>query len=401
MVTQVESHWWARDHLGYRDGRLAFCGRDVAQTAATFAEPLFMYDAQRPIEKLRSIERALNRHAVRHRLFYAMKANRFAPLLCALRADGRYGVDACSPEELREALACGFAPSQISYTSHGMAPDEAALLAALPEVLVNCDTLAAVRMMGAYGTRREIGLRINPGLGIGYGNNERLLYAGRTTKFGIYREQFDEAIALARESGLAVTRLHCHAGCGYLDAQLRAFEAVLDAVCDFADALPGIREINLGGGLGVPHRAADKPLDLDAWAAVIALRTRRLGVTIAVEPGDFVVKDAGLLVLQVNYIEKKRDVVFAGLSGGFNLAVEPAFYDLPCEAAPCVLRDGEPSRVTLAGNINEALDLWASDVMLPPLTTGDYVALLNAGGYAASMSSNHCMRGRFREMLLC
>ncbi|WP_095144275.1 MULTISPECIES: diaminopimelate decarboxylase [unclassified Pseudomonas] len=398
----INEPWWQRESLAYRNGRLNFCQRDVADLATAFKEPLFLYEAQRPAQKLQSLERALQRRAIPYRLYYAMKANRFPPLLCHLRESGEYGLDVCSPEELYAALACGYRPEQISYTAHGMAQSDARLLAAFPQVAVNCDTMSALRCLGRLGRGREIGLRINPGIGIGYADSEKLSYAGqRTTKFGIYQEQFDEALALAHEYGLKVIRLHCHAGCGYLDSQLDSFENVLEALACFFEKLPELQEVNLGGGLGLPHRADECALDLERWASLIQKHIASRGVRVLLEPGDFIVKDAGMLVLRVNYLETKRDTLFAGLDGGFNLAIEPAFYDMPCEPAPCVLRPGEPQRMTLAGNINEALDIWAADVRLSPLEEGDFVALLNAGGYAASMSSNHCMRGSYRELLLC
>jgi diaminopimelate decarboxylase len=122
-----------------------------------------------------------------------------------------------------------------------------------------------------------------------------------------------------------------------------------------------------------------------------------------VEPGDYLVKDAGVLLLQVTDVELKRDVTFVSVDGGFNLAPEPAYYGLPCEPAACAPRDFNTSAwrpVTVAGNINEALDVWAADHPMPPLKEGDRIAFVNAGGYAASMSSNHCMRGAFAEQLL-
>ena len=126
-------------------------------------------------------------------------------------------------------------------------------------------------------------------------------------------------------------------------------------------------------------------------------------MTLAVEPGDYIVKDAGLLVLSVTNVEMKCDVVFASVDGGFNLAPEPAFYDLPCEPVACIPRTPDPETwrpVTIAGNINEALDIWAAEQPMPALAEGDRIALLNTGGYAAAMSSDHCMRGAFSERLL-
>ena len=161
--------------------------------------------------------------------------------------------------------------------------------------------------------------------------------------------------------------------------------------------------MNIGGGLGLPHRREDAALDLARWAAIIARRFAGRGVTVAVEPGDYIVKDAGLLVLSVTDVEVKRGVTFVSVDGGFNLAPEPAYYDLPCEPVACAPRSLDPDAwrpVTVAGNINEALDLWARDHAMPQMAEGDRIAFINAGGYGASMSSNHCMRGAFTEMLL-
>lgn len=108
-----------------------------------------------------------------------------------------------------------------------------------------------------------------------------------------------------------------------------------------------------------------------------------------------------MLLTTVTYVERRKDVLFVGTDAGFNLAMEPVFYELPCEPAPCRLADDVPwKQVAIAGNINEAQDVWAREVELPQLQEGDHLALLNAGGYASSMASNHCMRGRADEVVL-
>jgi diaminopimelate decarboxylase len=393
--------WWSREGLDFIDDRLHFCGRDIGALAEAFTEPVFFYDAARLVENVARLRQTLTATGLPFRIYYAMKANRFRPLLCELRRSSLFGLDVCSPEELSEAMACGFAPEEISYTAHGMMPQDAAMLARLPGVHVNCDTLSSISLLGQYSPGRQIGLRINPGVGIGYGNSEKLSYAGKTTtKFGIYAEQLDVALELAARQGLQITWLHCHAGCGYLDGQLHSFTQVLRAIKGFTQKIPGLRGVNLGGGLGLPHRASDRPLDLTRWASLVREQFNGSGLEVAIEPGDFIVKDAGMLALRVAYVETKRDRDFVGLNGGFNLAIEPVFYDLPCEPVPCLKRPGIDRIVTLAGNINEAMDIWASDISLPPMEPGDIMALLNAGGYASSMSSNHCLRGQFREVLL-
>lgn len=399
--------WWQRPGLEYDGTELHLAGRALSALAAQTGTPAFFYDAARIGTKLEMLHAALDRAGVRHRVFYAMKANRFAPLLTWLRGSGLCGIDACSPQELLFAAACGFEPDAVSYTATSVSDADLDVLAAHPGTAVNCDSLSSIRRLGRRCPGRSIGIRINPGIGVGYGDNQRLQYSGaRTTKFGIYREQFEEALELARAHHLEVRRIHFHVGIGYLSGQLDLWEQVVEACLPFVDRVPGIESVNIGGGLGLPHRAGDRPLDLDRWAGIVARHFGTRGLEVWVEPGDFVVKDAGVLVLRVNTLERKRDTLFAGVDGGFNLAVEPFFYDLPCEPVPCRLPDAGAwaadrlQPVSLAGNINEALDVWAENVALPPLAEGDLLAFLNAGGYAAAMSSNHCMRGAFAERLL-
>lgn len=393
--------WWARDDLGYADGRLQFAGVDVAAAAEAADQPLFLYSAPRVAANLARLQAALGGVGRPTRVYYAMKSNRYVPLLETMARWGRAGVDVCSPDEVDRALAAGFAARDISFTGTAVSNRDLDRLLAHPDLTINCDSVGQIRRIGERAPGRAIGVRVNPERGTGYGSSERLTYAGaEVTKFGIYRQQWAEALAMARAHGLTITSLHFHVGCGYLTTELDAWEAAVEAGLRFLDAAPDVKTVNVGGGLGLPHREGDRPLDLTRWAAILQRRFEGRDVTVAVEPGDYLVKDAGVLALGVVDVEPKRDVLFASVDGGFNLAPEPAYYDLPCEPAACVLRPGAWSPVTIAGNINEALDVWAANKPMPPLMAGDRIALLNAGGYGASMSSNHCMRGAFAEQLI-
>ena len=113
--------------------------------------------------------------------------------------------------------------------------------------------------------------------------------------------------------------------------------------------------------------------------------------------------DCSLMILEVNTVERKLDKIFIGVNGGFNIHNEPAFYNLPLEVTLLRLTHKSthnPQVYTIAGNINEALDIFAEDVMLPLVGEGDYLCFLNAGAYGASTSSDHCMRGQLSEYLL-
>ncbi len=399
-----QDFWWARDDLGFKSGRLTFAGQDVAALAQAIEGPVFLYSSRRAAANLTRVREALAQVGRPWKIYYAMKANRSEPLLKAMAGWGLCGIDVCSPGELDLALASGFSASAISFTGTGVSNRDLDRLLAHPDLTINCDTVGMIRRIGERVPGRAIGIRVNPGRGTGYGDNARLTYAGEAvTKFGIYREQLAEALVMARAHNLTIRTLHFHVGCGYLGAQLEAWEAAVATGLTFLDDLPDVTTVNVGGGLGLPHRAGDQPLDLGRWAAILARRLEGRDVTLAVEPGDYIVKDAGMLVLSVTDVELKRDALFAFVDGGFNLAPEPAYYDLPCEPVACVPRSLDPADwrpVTIAGNINEALDLWAERHPMPPLGEGDRIALLNAGGYSAAMSSNHCMRGGFTEILL-
>ncbi len=394
-----ERLWWERDDLCYRDGRLHFGGRALAPFADD-GTPVFVYRAGRVRDNLERLRSALDAAGVAHDAFYAVKANRFPPLVASLRESGRCGIDACSPAEVRYALDAGFAETAISFTGTSVSDRDLDILAQHPGVHVNCDALSTIRRLGTRCPGRRIGIRINPEQGAGY--NERLRYAGRKpTKFGIYLDRFEEAMALAAAAGLRVEALHFHVGSGYLGGALEVLDQILARVGKLVDAHPQIRTLNVGGGMGVPLVQSDVAVDPARWAAVIARHTVSRGLRVQIEPGDYLVKDAGALLVRVNTVEEKAGTCFVGVDAGMNIQNLAAYYQTPFVVAPLERRAGAASRrVTIAGNINEAIDLLAEDVELPVPAEGDLLALLNTGGYGSSSSSNHCMRGSFRELLL-
>ena len=143
-------------------------------------------------------------------------------------------------------------------------------------------------------------------MGTGRADNEKLQYAGdQVTKFGIYREQFAEALALAASYRLTVTRIHLHTGCGYLNQQLPQWQKVLEQSLWFIEQVPSVKAVNIGGGLGVPHVATDQPLNLDKWAKTLAKVMGGKPWRIEIEPGEYLAKDAGLLILEKTFVEQK------------------------------------------------------------------------------------------------
>lgn len=403
-MTQTDPHaWWQRDDLCYQDWQLYFSGQPVLKLAQQFGTPSFVYSTARVEANLRRVRKALDGAGLagRSSILYAMKANRFAPLLRFLKQTGLCGIDACSPNEVKHAVACGFSPAEISFTAGSLSKQDFAQLARYEGLFMDCDSLHAIRSWGELRPGSEIGIRINPATGIGRACNDKLQYAGcTTTKFGIYQEQFEQALELASAHGLSVRKIHFHTGCGYLTPELGQLDHVISECMKFVDAAPDVRRVNIGGGLGVPHLADDLPLDLAQWSAVLSKHFAHRKLHIEVEPGEYICKDAGLLLLGKTYVEQKRDTLFVGVDAGFNIAPEPAHYGLPFQPVPLFLSDSPLTAMHVVGNINEALDVWYENAMLPDLEQHDYLALINAGAYSASMASNHCMRGEFSEFLL-
>jgi diaminopimelate decarboxylase len=392
--------WWEREDLCYREGRLHFGGRELASFVTEAGTPTFVYRAARVRDNLLRLRAALKSQGVEHDAFYAIKANRYAPLVTYLKLLDQCGIDACSPGELRYARELGFEETEISYTGTSVSENDLNCLQRHPGVHINCDSLSTIRRLGERCPGRRIGIRINPELGAGY--NDKLRYAGRkATKFGIYRDRFEEALATARAAGMAVETLHFHVGSGYLGDALEVLDQVLERVGVLLDAHPKIRRLNIGGGIGLRLSEADVAIDLERWAAIVTRHVTRRGLRVQVEPGDYLVKDAGVLLVRVNTVEEKGGTRFVGVDAGFNIQNLAAYYQTPFIVAPlCRVAGGALERVTIAGNINEAMDLLAEDVELPALAEGDLLALLNVGGYGSASSSNHCMRGEFREYLL-
>jgi diaminopimelate decarboxylase len=341
----------------------------------------------------------------RYTILYAMKANRFRPLLQFLQQNGGVGIDACSPNEVAHAVKCGFKPSQVSFTAGSLSQNDVARLSEFDGLFMDCDSIHAIKTWGELKPGSEIGIRVNPGMGVNRADNDKLQYAGDiTTKFGIYKEQFLEALAAAQQYNLTVTKIHFHTGCGFLTAQLSQFDSVIDACLWFVDNCPTVNRVNVGGGLGVPHVASDEPLNLNKWAAVLAKHFAGRDLHLEMEPGEYIAKDSGILLLSKTYLEKKRQTLFLGVDAGFNIAPEPAYYKLPFQ--PVTLLDPSTNpvesleKVMVVGNINEALDVWYEDALLPNMSDQDHLVLINSGAYSASMASNHCMRGELKEILI-
>jgi diaminopimelate decarboxylase len=363
--------------------------------ARRLGTPCYLYSRQPIRDRLARLRDALS--GLPRRLHYAMKANRHPEVLACIRAEGDVGIDACSPREVALALEAGFAAGEISVTA-GMPSNRDLAAFARTGVHVNLDTLSAIRRFGAVAPAgTAIGLRLDPGAMAGWGGNARLAYGAG--KFGLAEEALPAALDACRAAGLTVDTLHVHCGWNLQRAVLPDFERALAMLGRLAGAL-SIPTINVGGGLGVRFRPDDDPLPVEEWAAALRRHLAAPGRTIACEPGTFVVAEAGVLVAEVNTVERRGDITWIGVDCGHNVNVYAAHYGIPLRIALLGARTGGLKRYAVAGNINEANDVFAMDALLPEPREGDLLAFFPAGAYGSSMASDHCLRGWAAEAMM-
>ena len=405
--------WWVRPGLDVRDGRLRVAGRDAEGLAREHGTPLFAFDLTDVTDRVRRVQAALAATGLPHRVRFALKAQREPEVLAALRrlgepgTPGAVGVDVCSPGEVAWALEHGWRAEELSFTGSNLVDRDLEAILRYP-LKLNVDLLSQLRRVGRAAPGRRVGLRLNPRAGAA----RRFVPAGRSpddelqfgiyaspkpTKFGIYAEQLDEAVAIARQHDVVIDTVGVHVCHQVHDAELPQLDEALAVVAGMVEHLRDagcpIEEVNTGGGLGEPMMEGETDLDLDAWAAVLARRLGPLGATIATEPGEFFFAASGVLLAEVATVEDRLGTTFVGLNAGWNTAalrfVWGEWVDVVSAVDPLAPR---PRRVTIAGHINEAPDLFAEDYAFPAVSEGDIVALLNVGSYCQAAGGTHCLR---------
>ncbi|MEM1586111.1 MAG: diaminopimelate decarboxylase [Candidatus Bathyarchaeia archaeon] len=390
-----------------RDGTLYIDGVSVIELAEKFDTPLYVLSENRIRENFRRLRGALLKHYEKIRIYYSAKANTSLAVLRILRDEGAY-LDAVSPGEVFLALKSGFQPDKILFTGTSVRDDELRFLVEA-NVTINIDSLSQLRRLIKIRTPEILSVRVNPEIGAGH--HEHVITAGRNSKFGILETDVLKAYEIAKEAGVKRFGLHMHIGSGILNVE--PFSLAAEKLLEIAHRVRrelGItfEFIDFGGGLGVPYKPEEKPLNLEEYAERMLglfrskIREYDLGEPIfCIEPGRYIVCDAGILLTKVNTIKVTPFKKFIGVDVGFNLLIRPVMYGAYHHVV-VANRLREPERLVydVAGQLCESGDILARDRLLPEVHEGDLLAILNAGAYGFVMSSQYNSRPRCAETLV-
>ena len=265
-------------------------------------------------------------------------------------------------------------------------------------VWVTLDNLFPLRHWAKAFKNRELFVRIDTGQGRGH--HEHVRTAGAHSKFGVPLFEIDELVDLAKKAGARIVGLHAHTGSGVLtpDAWLDTGRQLLLLL----ERLPDVRHVDVGGGLGVPEKAGQAGLDLRALdGALKEIKQGLGGRALWLEPGRYVVAQAGVLLARVTQTKGKGDVQYVGVGTGMNSLIRPALYGAYHDIVN-LTRLGKPATelVTIVGPICETGDRLGSDRLLPPAKENDVLLVANAGAYGYAMSSRYNLREPAVEVMI-
>jgi len=366
-------------------------GVPVVELATKYGTPFYTY-SQQVIEE--RIEELTSRFSI---VRYAQKAN---PHLAILELMRRHGVlvDAVSAGEVVRALQAGYEPEAIYYTSDIF--DEAALeLVKKHPIGVNCGSPDMIRQFSEVRPGGEVILRINPGFG--HGHSRKTNTGGPSSKHGIWHEELPQCMELASELGVRITGLHMHIGSGSDFEHLSKVGNAMAELCGSED----IRTICAGGGLPIPYEEGEQRIDLDHYFQVWEDHRKQIDkrpghpVELEVEPGRYLVAEAGWLVGKIWAIKKSSEFTFYLIDTGFNHLVRPVMYGAYHPMAICP-RDGREiassQPVVVGGPLCESGDVFTQEEGgivvardLPIAEIGDYLVIGCTGAYGKAMASNY------------
>ena len=339
---------------------------------------------------IRDKARSLQRAGALDRLFYAIKANPHPDILRTLEAEG-FGFECVSAGELERVFSVlpGIDPTRVLFTPSFAARAEYELALAR-DVWITLDSTYPLIHWPELFRCRDLRLRLDPGYGRGH--HEKVRTGGSDAKFGLASGDIDAFLVAAKAVDARVFGLHAHLGSGITDAG--HWREVFGHLAAAAERIGTVEALNLGGGLGVDRKPEANPFDIEALSRSLS-EARALCPQHAfwMEPGRYLVAEAGVLLLRVTQVVEKSGVLRVGVDGGMNVMLRPALYNARHEIVNLSRLDEPATQVCdIVGPICESGDVLARRRRLPVTREGDVLLLATAGAYGAVMASSYNLR---------
>jgi len=386
--------------FNYRDGQLFAEGVALSAVAERFGTPTYVYSRAHIEAQYRSYADALR--GTEHLVCFAVKANSNLGVLNVLARLGA-GFDIVSGGELERVLAAGGRADRVVFSGVGKTRED--MRRAL-EVGVHCfnvestDELERLQVVAAeMGKVAPVSLRVNPD--VDAGTHPYISTGLKENKFGIAIADAEAIyVRAAQLPNLEVVGVDCHIGSQLTTVEpfLDALDRLLDLVDRLADCGIHLRHLDLGGGVGVRYRDEEPPLVAD-YIKAIRERVGTRDLALVLEPGRYIVANAGVLLTRVEYLKHTEHKDFAIIDAAMNDLIRPALYQAWMGVSAVIPREGEGRAYDLVGPICETGDFLGKDRMLN-LAEGDLLAVQSAGAYGFVMSSNYNTRGRCAEILV-
>ncbi len=385
----------------YKNGDLFAEEVSVAALARKHGTPLLIYSRTYIQHQYRQLAAALN--TLDPLICYSVKVNTNGAIIRTLADEGA-GADVVSAGELRRALAAGVPANRIAFAGVGKTEAEieealkADILFFTVESEQELDRISACA--ARLGKKGRVALRVNPD--VDPKTHQYISTGKKENKFGMdlsrAMREYDRAAQLP---GLEIVGLHMHIGSQILDVEPFAEAArKVASVCEaLKQKFSTFRYLDIGGGLGIRYMESQEPLLPATFAKAVVPILKPLGLKIVMEPGRFMVGNAGILVTEVQYVKNGPSKKFFIVDGGMNDLIRPALYQAHHDVI-AVRAAHEEVVGDVVGPICESGDFFAMDRKLPAAKQGDLLAIKSAGAYTMSMASNYNSRGRVAEVMV-
>ena len=370
---------------------------DFIKVVEKFGSPLYIYEADKIKSQFKRLSNAF-KNVEKLRINYAVKALSNISILKLMKKLGS-GIDTVSIQEVKLGIKAGFNSNRIIFTPNGVNISEIEEVSKLG-VQINIDNLSILESFGNKYPKTPVCIRINPH--VMAGGNSNISVGHIDSKFGISIHQIPHLMRIVKNTNMNINGVHMHTGSDILDIDvfLHASEILFDTAKNFKN----LEFIDFGSGFKVPYKIGDIETNIDELGEKLSLKFNSFckdygkNLTLAFEPGKFLVSEAGSFIAKVNVIKQTTSTVFAQIESGFNHLIRPMLYGSYHEIYNLSNPNGRERFYSVVGYICET-DTFGTNRKISEINEGDYLLFKNAGAYCQSMASNYNSRYRPAEVL--